>query len=168
MEGFEKYQSKTVKVEAIQFTFDNLKLIYIGLGMRNVTYYIKNRVIAGILTTPDGKEIPVAKEDYIVLFSGGNFEVMKPSDFKAKYESCASVEAAQQKLLDAQKASLQADFDKQLAMKDSAIGELQRQLNNANRALTEAVARAEKAEAELEELKNGDSGGESAGDIQED
>lgn len=164
MEGFEKYQSKTVKVEAIQFTFDNLKLIYIGLGMRNVTYYIKDRIIAGILTTPDGKEVPVAKEDYIVLFSGGNFEVMKPSDFKAKYESCASVEAAQQKLLDDQKAKLQADFDKQIAMKDSAIEELQKQVTNVNNALAEAVARAEKAEAELEKLKNG----ENAEDKQED
>lgn len=164
MEGFEKYQSKTVKVEAIQFTFDNLKLIYIGLGMRNVTYYIKDRVIAGILTTPDGKEVPVAKEDYIVLFSGGNFEVMKPSDFKAKYESCASVEAAQQKLLDDQKAKLTAEFDKQIALKDSAIEELQKQLTNKDRALSEALARAEAAEAELEKLKNG----ENAEDIQED
>lgn len=164
MEGFEKYQSKTVKVEAIQFTFDNLKLIYIGLGMRNVTYYIKDRIIAGILTTPDGKEVPVAKEDYIVLFSGGNFEVMKPSDFKAKYESCASVEAAQQKLLDDQKAKLTAEFDKQIALKDSAIEELQKQLTNKDRALSEALARAEAAEAELEKLKNG----ENAEDIQED
>lgn len=164
MEGLEKYQSKTVKVEAIQFTFDNLKLIYIGLGMRNVTYYIKDRIIAGILTTPDGKEVPVAKEDYIVLFSGGNFEVMKPSDFKAKYESCASVEAAQQKLLDDQKAKLTAEFDKQIALKDSAIEELQKQLTNKDRALSEALARAEAAEAELEKIKNG----ENAEDIQED
>ncbi|MBQ2530456.1 MAG: hypothetical protein II547_09400 [Treponema sp.] len=164
MEGFEKYQSKTVKVEAIQFTFDNLKLIYIGLGMRNVTYYIKDRIIAGILTTPDGKEVPVAKEDYIVLFSGGNFEVMKPAAFSAKYEPCSAVEAAKQKMLDDQKTQLTAEFDKQIALKDSAIEELQKQLTNKDRALSEALARAEAAEAELEKLKNG----ENAEDIQED
>ena len=153
MEGFTDYQSKTVKVSAIQFTFDNLKLIYIGLGMRNVTYYIKDRIIAGILTTPDGKEVPVAKEDYIVLFSSGSFEVMKPAAFNAKYEPCSSVEAAKQKMLDDQKAKLTADFDKQLALKDSAIEELQKQLTNKDRALSEALARAEAAEAELEKIR---------------
>ena len=50
----DKYKSVQKTVEAIQFTFDTLKDIYLWLDYRDVSYYVKSRVLSGTVT---GKEL---------------------------------------------------------------------------------------------------------------
>ena len=80
-----KYKSVQKTVEAIQFTFDTLKDIYLWLDYRDVSYYVKSRVLSGTVTGKDNTKYGVAKEDYIVKSSDGTIQVMKPDVFKKEY-----------------------------------------------------------------------------------
>jgi hypothetical protein len=81
-----KYESIVETVEAIQFVFDTLKDIYMFIGMKDVTYSIKNRVLSGRITDSNDLQVPIAKEDYVVKNSKGGIFVMSKSEFEKKYK----------------------------------------------------------------------------------
>ena len=82
----DKYNSVTKTVEAIEFTFDTLKDIYMFLGMKDVTYSIKDRKLSGIVTGKNGEKLAVQKLDFVVKDSDGNISVWKPDEFAKNYK----------------------------------------------------------------------------------
>lgn len=81
----DKYKTVQQDVTAIQYTFDNLKEIYMWLGMNDVTYYVKSRVLSGVVTGKDGVKLNVQKEDYIVKQKDGTVLIVKPDVFAKEY-----------------------------------------------------------------------------------
>lgn len=80
-----KYNTVTESVSAIQFSFDNLKEIYLFLGMRDLTYSVKNRTLTGIVTNSDTTKLSVNKSDWVVKDSSGNITIWKDADFNKKF-----------------------------------------------------------------------------------
>lgn len=80
-----KYKTKVENVTAIQFTFDVLKELYIFLGMRDVSYTIRERILSGVITLPDGSKHGVNKNDYVVKYSTGVIEVYNPEEFNKNF-----------------------------------------------------------------------------------
>ena len=76
-----KYKTKVENVTAIQFVFDVLKELYEFLNYRDITYNIKNRILSGVITLPDGSKRAVNKNDYVVKYSNGTIEVYSPDEF---------------------------------------------------------------------------------------
>lgn len=81
----DKYKTVQQDVTAIQYTFDNLKEIYMWLGMNDVTYYVKSRVLSGVVTGKGGVKLNVQKEDYIVKQKDGTVLIVKPDVFAKEY-----------------------------------------------------------------------------------
>ena len=81
----DKYNTVTETVTAIQFTFDNLKPIYLWLGYTDVSYSVKNRVLSGIITGSNGEKLSVQKNNYVVKDSSGNISVWTADDFNKKF-----------------------------------------------------------------------------------
>ncbi len=80
-----KYNTVTETVEAMKFIFDNLKPIYLWLGYADVSYYVKNRTLSGIVTGANGEKLSVQKNNYIVKDSSGNISVWTADDFNKKF-----------------------------------------------------------------------------------
>jgi hypothetical protein len=139
MDGFEDYQSKRKNVSAIQFTFDNLKLIYSGLKYRDVNYYIQNRVISGIITDPNGKKLNVAKNDMIVVREDNSVIVMKPAEFEAEFEKKSDIDSKLQKIIS----------DEVEKIRTPLVNELK----DKNTELESAKAEVEKLRLELDAVK---------------
>lgn len=81
----DKYNSITKSVTAIKFTFDVLKDIYLFLGMKDVSYFVKNRTLSAIITGTNDEKLNVQKNDYIVKDSSGNITIWKPDEFEKNY-----------------------------------------------------------------------------------
>ncbi len=81
----DKYNTVTETVTAIQFTFDNLKPIYLWLGYTDVTYFVKNRTLSGIVTGKNDEKLSVQKNNYIVKDSSGNITIWIADDFNKKF-----------------------------------------------------------------------------------
>lgn len=80
-----KYNTVQETVQAIQFSFDTLKDIYLFLEYRDVTYSVKNRVISGVVTNKDGTKLQVQKTDFVVKDSNGNITIWNEADFKKHF-----------------------------------------------------------------------------------
>ena len=163
IEGFYEYQTRRKKASAIPFTFDNLKLIYKGLSSRDVTYYIQNKVIAGIITDPNGKKLNVAKNDMIVIKDDGSVVVMKPTEFENVYEKSSDITAAFEKTVASEIEKVKTPLLKELEVRDTQLASLNTQLSNIRTELSETIERAEKAESELAALKSASSENEGSG-----
>ena len=81
----DKYNTVTETVTTIQFTFDNLKPIYLWLGYTDVTYFVKNRTLSGIVTGKNNEKLSVQKNNYIVKDSSGNITIWSADDFNKKF-----------------------------------------------------------------------------------
>lgn len=162
MEGFDEYQTRREKASAIPFTFDNLKLVYQGLKYKDVTYYIQNRIIAGIITDQNGKKLDVAKNDMIVIKGNGSVVVMKPAEFESVYEKDSDISAALTKKISDEVEKVKTPLLKELEVKNSQLASLNSELSDVRASYSAALERAEKAERELEELKAGNSGNENS------
>lgn len=88
----DKYNTVTETVTALQFTFDNLKPIYLWLGYADVTYSVKNRTLSGIVTGANDEKLSVRKNDYVVKDSSGNISVWTADDFDKKFTKVKSEE----------------------------------------------------------------------------
>lgn len=169
IEGFTEYQTRREKASAIQFTFDNLKPVYQGLKYKDVTYYIQNRIIAGIITDQNGKKLNVAKNDMIVIKGNGSVVVMKPAEFENVYEKSSDITAAFEKTISSEIEKVKIPLLKEMEVKDSQLALLNTELANVRGELSKMLSRAEKAESELADLKSEGSGQkESTEGIQED
>lgn len=82
-----KYKSVQKTVTAIQFLFDNIKEIYLFLGMKDFSMSVKNRNLSGIITGSNEEKIPVNKSDYVVKDSDNIISVWKESDFNKNFVS---------------------------------------------------------------------------------
>lgn len=82
----QQYESVVETVTAIQFVFDTLKDIYMFIGMKDVSYNIKDRILSGRITDSNNIQVPIAKEDYVVKNSKGGIFVMNKSEFEKKYK----------------------------------------------------------------------------------
>lgn len=80
-----KYNTVTETVEAMKFIFDNLKPIYLWLGYADVSYYVKNRTLSGIVTGANGEKLSVQKNNYIVKDSLGNITIWVDDEFKKHF-----------------------------------------------------------------------------------
>lgn len=80
-----KYNTVTETVTAIQFTFDNVKEIYIWLGMKDVSFSVKNRTLSGIITNNDGTKLQVQKDNYIVKDSKNDITIWSAEEFKKHF-----------------------------------------------------------------------------------
>jgi len=80
-----KYNTVTETVTAIQFTFDNVKEIYIWLGMKDVSFSVKNRILSGIITNNDGTKLQVQKDNYIVKDSKNYITIWSAEEFKKHF-----------------------------------------------------------------------------------
>lgn len=80
-----RYNSIVRTVDAVQFTFDTLKVIYEFLKFADVTYHVKNRTLSGIITNSDGEKLNVNKNDFVVKDSAGKITVWSPLDFTKEF-----------------------------------------------------------------------------------
>lgn len=80
-----KYNSKIHTVDALEFSFDTLKDIYLFLGFKDVTYNVKNRIISGVITDQDGTKLHVNKGDYVVKDENDKISVWKNKEFKQEF-----------------------------------------------------------------------------------
>ncbi len=80
-----KYNTITETVTAIQFLFDNAKEIYIFLGMKDFSMYVKNRILSGTITGSNEEKLQVQKNDYVVKDSNGNISVWTETEFKKHF-----------------------------------------------------------------------------------
>ena len=80
-----KYNTVVESVQAIQFTFDNLKDIYTFLEFRDCTFSIKSRILSGIITDKNGTKLSVAKEDFVVKNSSGQISIWTATEFNKKF-----------------------------------------------------------------------------------
>ena len=81
----DKYKTVQKEVRAIQYTFDVLKDVYLFLGMKDVTFSVKDRTLGAIVTGTNGEKLSVNKNDYIVKDSDGIIAVWRPEDFKKEF-----------------------------------------------------------------------------------
>lgn len=81
----DKYKSVQHEVQAIQFNFDNLKSIYLFLGMKDVCYTIKNRTITGVVTGKNNEKLAVNKTDFVVKDKDENVSVWKLDEFNKEF-----------------------------------------------------------------------------------
>ena len=80
-----KYDSKIHTVDALEFSFDTLKDIYLFLGFKDVTYNVKDRTISGVITDQDGLKLHVNKGDYVVKDENNKISVWKNKEFNQEF-----------------------------------------------------------------------------------
>lgn len=80
-----KYETITETVIAIQFIFDNIKEIYMFLGMKDFSMYVKNRVLSGTITGSKDEKLQVQKGNYIVKDSNNDISIWTEAEFKKRY-----------------------------------------------------------------------------------
>ena len=82
----DKYKTVQKSVTAIQYTFDTQKDVYLFLGMKDISFFVKNRTLTAIITGSDGEKINVNKTDWIVKGSDGTISVWTNDDFSKNFE----------------------------------------------------------------------------------
>ena len=80
-----KYNTITETVTAIQFTFDNLKEVYLFLGYADCTFTIRSRNLNGVLTDQNGNKLSVQKNNYVVKDANGVITIWTSEDFKKHF-----------------------------------------------------------------------------------
>jgi len=82
----DKYKTVQKSVTAIQYTFDTQKDVYLFLGMKDITFFVKNRTLTAIITGSNDEKINVNKTDWIVKSSDGTISVWTNDDFSKNFE----------------------------------------------------------------------------------
>lgn len=78
------YRTKSVKVEAIKFTCENIKEVMEFIGTTRLRLYLTEDVINCIIIQND--ELHVAENKYIVKGSDGEFYICSEDSFEELYE----------------------------------------------------------------------------------
>lgn len=82
----DKYKTVQKSVTAIQYTFDTQKDVYMFLGMKDITFFVKNRTLTAIITGNNDEKLNVNKNDWIVKSSDGVISVWTNDDFVKNFE----------------------------------------------------------------------------------
>lgn len=82
----DKYKTVQKSVTAIQYTFDTQKDVYLFLGMKDISFFVKNRTLTAIITGSDDEKLNVNKTDWIVKSSDGTISVWTNDDFSKNFE----------------------------------------------------------------------------------
>lgn len=82
----DKYKTVQKSVTAIQYTFDTQKDVYMFLGMKDISFFVKNRTLTAIITGSDDEKLNVNKTDWIVKSSDGTISVWTNDDFSKNFE----------------------------------------------------------------------------------
>lgn len=82
----DKYKTVQKSVTAIQYTFDTQKDVYLFLGMKDISFFVKNRTLTAIITGSDDEKLNVNKTDWVVKSSDGTISVWTNDDFSKNFE----------------------------------------------------------------------------------
>ena len=86
----DKYRTVQREVQAVQYTFNVLKELYLFLGMKDITFSVKDRTLGAIITGASGEKLSVSKNDFVVKDSDGGITIWKPDDFKKEFVAVAA------------------------------------------------------------------------------
>lgn len=82
----DKYKTVQKSVTAIQYTFDTQKDVYLFLGMKDISFFVKNRTLTAIITGSNDEKINVNNTDWIVKSFDGTISVWTNDDFSKNFE----------------------------------------------------------------------------------
>ena len=82
----DKYKTVQKSVTAIQYTFDTQKDMYMFLGMKDISFFVKNRALTAIITGINDEKLNVNKTDWVVKSSDGTISVWTNDDFSKNFE----------------------------------------------------------------------------------
>lgn len=82
----DKYKTVQKSVTAIQYTFDTQKDMYMFLGMKDISFFVKNRALTAIITGSNDEKLNVNKTDWVVKSSDGTISVWTNDDFSKNFE----------------------------------------------------------------------------------